>query len=268
MGWIKKYWWIGLLFLVLPVVINFVLLIPAFTPIVGDNTIWLGFWGSYLGAIISAGVAFVILAIQHKQNREENKRNRELQINVIKHQQEQARLNSIIDILAKMITYTDVSEILRICDNIGKPNQNVIDQLDDILYNVNKYNTELELYVDSEKLPFKGLLNDFIWLFIESLMEVKSVIFLFNIHNGAISTFMLKKYLDNISKKMDAIILDYTDSINHVLNYRNCREIVNRRVEIVLDLQNKIDECVRDYITSEKERIDNILTVNSPKDAK
>ena len=75
--WIKKYWWVFPFILLLPFVINFILLIPAFSPIVGENTDWLSFWGGYLGAIISAGVAFAILHIQRKDNEEDNKNNRE-----------------------------------------------------------------------------------------------------------------------------------------------------------------------------------------------
>ena len=59
--WLKKYWWAILIILILPVAINFALLVPAFSPIVGEDTDWLAFWGGYLGAIISAGVAFIIL---------------------------------------------------------------------------------------------------------------------------------------------------------------------------------------------------------------
>ncbi len=104
--WIKKYWWTIIIILALPIVVNSILLIPAFTTIVGNNTDWLSFWGGYLGAIISAGVAFAILCIQrqdnkklNEENRDENKKqneaNRILQINVLKHQQKTQWLNEL-----------------------------------------------------------------------------------------------------------------------------------------------------------------------------
>lgn len=104
--WIKKYWWTILVILILPGIINLVLLIPRFFPIVGDEIDWLSFWGGYIGAIISAGVAFAILHIQRKdnekqneENRTENKKqneaNRTLQINVLKHQQKTQWLNEL-----------------------------------------------------------------------------------------------------------------------------------------------------------------------------
>lgn len=92
----KKYWWAVLIILALPIVINFLLLVPAFSPIVGENTDWLSFWGGYLGAIVSAGVAFIILYIQRNDNKtqndsnrteneKQNEANRHLQLNIIKH---------------------------------------------------------------------------------------------------------------------------------------------------------------------------------------
>ena len=93
--WIKKYWWTVLIILALPTVVNFILLVPAFTTIVGNNADWLSFWGGYLGAIISAGVAFVILYLQRKDNEKQNEENRTLQINVLKYQQEMQWFNEL-----------------------------------------------------------------------------------------------------------------------------------------------------------------------------
>ena len=100
--WFKKYWWVILIILTLPIAINFLLLVPVFSPIVGENTDWLSFWGSYLGAIISAGVAFIILSIQHQQNKKENNDNRELQKNVLKHQ---LKTQWLADLKIKLIDY-------------------------------------------------------------------------------------------------------------------------------------------------------------------
>ena len=117
----KDYWWIVFIIIGAPIAINFITLIPAFTPLAGCIKDWVAFWGGYLSAIISAMVAFIILIIQRKdnqrermqdhfdnqiqqfknrsENRRENSRNREdnriensknrqLQINAIKYQQQ------------------------------------------------------------------------------------------------------------------------------------------------------------------------------------
>lgn len=101
--WMQKYRWtiiIVILVTSIPIAINFILLFPSFTSIVGDNTEWLSFWSGY----ISAAVAFVILHIQRmdskkqiennkKENKRENEENRKLQLNILKYQQEMQWLN-------------------------------------------------------------------------------------------------------------------------------------------------------------------------------
>lgn len=94
----KYKWYIigGLLLMILaPVIINKVLLMPIISDIVGDNTDWLSFWGSYLGAIISSTIAFIILLVQREDNHKENEQNRELQINAIKYQQQRQWLDNL-----------------------------------------------------------------------------------------------------------------------------------------------------------------------------
>ncbi|MBO5061109.1 MAG: hypothetical protein J6C31_00555 [Prevotella sp.] len=59
MNFLKKYWWRFIIaVIVIPVITNFILLIPTFTPIVGDNTSWLSFFGSFIGAIASFVMIF------------------------------------------------------------------------------------------------------------------------------------------------------------------------------------------------------------------
>lgn len=277
---IKKYWWIGLLFLVLPVVINFVLLIPAFTPIVGDNTIWLGFWGSYLGAIISAGVAFVILAIQHKQNREENKRNRDLQIeenkrnrllqiNVIKHQQEQARLNRIIEISAKLIASTNLAKVAEISGKIGKVGYDVVALLDDIVRDIDNHKNELDLYLKKSEKEFLENLDDDFFTFTCALNDISNVVYLFDLRKGNVTVSELKSYLSEcVLEEMQTLAVEYAEALGHALGYRDCSIIVHKRLDLMLDLKCKIDNSLRDYISAEKASINNILVEDSTKDVK
>ena len=55
--------WVILLLLVIiiPVVINFILLLPVRIEIVGDNRDWLAFHGSYIGAILGACATIYVL---------------------------------------------------------------------------------------------------------------------------------------------------------------------------------------------------------------
>lgn len=68
---IKKYWWCFILALiVVPIALNFILLIPAFTPIVGNNQTWLSFIGTLIGALASFAMIF-FTAKTLEQNREQ-----------------------------------------------------------------------------------------------------------------------------------------------------------------------------------------------------
>lgn len=104
MEWIKKHTTLLAVIiiafaLVLPICINALYLVNIDCEILHKPSEWTTFWGSYLGAIISAGVAFAILHIQRKDNEKDNKNNREnnkdqneanrqLQLNIMRYQQE------------------------------------------------------------------------------------------------------------------------------------------------------------------------------------
>lgn len=68
----KKYWWVLLIILVLPLIINLLIIIPRFFPIVGDGETWLIFWGTYIGAVVSAIMVFLTWQIL-KQNQDQLK---------------------------------------------------------------------------------------------------------------------------------------------------------------------------------------------------
>lgn len=68
---LRKYWWCFLVALIaVPIGLNFILLIPAFTPIVGDNQIWLSFIGTLIGALASFVMIF-FTAKTLEQNKEQ-----------------------------------------------------------------------------------------------------------------------------------------------------------------------------------------------------
>lgn len=93
---IKKYWWCFLLALVfVPICLNFILLIPAFTPVVGDNANWLSFLGTLIGALASFAMIF-FTAKTLEQNRE--------QLNELKRQWDEEHTPSLS---CQLIPYSD-----------------------------------------------------------------------------------------------------------------------------------------------------------------
>ena len=68
---IKKYWWCFMVALIgVPIALNFVLLIPAFTPIVGDNQVWLSFIGTLIGALASFAMVFFTAKTLEQNNQQ------------------------------------------------------------------------------------------------------------------------------------------------------------------------------------------------------
>lgn len=112
-----------LLILLCPIVINALMLIPCKWAS-GDNA-WIGFWGSYLGSMLSAGAAFAILYIQrrdnHKENsnnrqanQKENAENRKLQIKEIQYRQEMGWLGDFREAIVENINVYTPHNLLSI----------------------------------------------------------------------------------------------------------------------------------------------------------
>lgn len=266
MDLLKRYWWIAVLVLVLPVVINFVLQIPAFTQTVGDSETWLSFWGGYLGAIISASVAFIILAIQSRQNKEENQNNRKLQINVIRHQQEQAWLHDIIQVAAKLISDASLAEISIICCRIGGPTRDTIDMLEGILKNIETHKNELDLYIGSDSkvstVRFKSNIAHHLYLFSSELNAISNIARLFINYKGNVAIPVLKKHISESKYLLDEMknsIINYADSVGHALDNYYFYDIAVIMLDFMKETQTNIENCIHKYISAEKIRIDKIL---------
>lgn len=99
---IKHYWLVLLIIVTIPIVINFILIIPAPVPnklVVGTMSDWLGFWAVYLGASATFAMVFVTYKTI-KQNDKLIAQNNE-QLDEIKRQwkeQNRPRLSSSLSI--------------------------------------------------------------------------------------------------------------------------------------------------------------------------
>lgn len=83
-------------------------------PITGDSSSWLSFWGSYIGAVLSSAIALYILYKQNQQNHTENIANRNLQLSVIKYNQELDKLRDLRTALVDFQASFDYIEITNI----------------------------------------------------------------------------------------------------------------------------------------------------------
>lgn len=111
---IKKYYIQLLLIIATPLIINTLMVQPMLFPITGDSSSWLGFWGSYIGAVLSSAIALYILYKQNQQNHVENIANRNLQLSVIKYNQELDKLRDLRTALVDFQASFDYMEITNI----------------------------------------------------------------------------------------------------------------------------------------------------------
>ena len=112
--YIKEYFIQLLLIIVTPLIINTLMVQPMLFPITGDSSSWLSFWGSYIGAVLSSAIALYILYKQNQQNHTENIVNRNLQLSVIKYNQELDKLRDLRTALVDFQASFDYMEITNI----------------------------------------------------------------------------------------------------------------------------------------------------------
>lgn len=280
MEWIKKYWWtIVIIILTLPIAVNSILLIPAFTTIVGNNTDWLSFWGSYLGAIISAGVAFAILHIQRKDNEKDNKNNREnnkaqneanrqLQLNIMRYQQEIHWLDNFRSASLEYCNALNHNDIVLISNiiwdypndafNMLKPLFDRIIETNTKLSFVRKQDTkanELAKYIDDIYIAYKQTLNDLQWIAIYFRSNIPNCRY----QDGFIDFIkMHKRTHDDINH-----LLELSQQLYYNVNHRKyfddiIRDVICEAKKYEPNVRDKIYE----YIKQEQKIIDSLLTEN------
>ena len=264
MEWLRKYWWALIIILSLPVGINFILLIPAFTPVVGDNVAWLSFWGSYFGSIISAGTAFAILYIQYQQNNKENNKNRELQINSLEYQKEREQLQLIIKIASRLVTLVNPQELISIYANHGETGKRV-EEIENHLKEIERTKQELFLYLGTAKVSDRKLIvsiNGIMSDFNSAAFDVKHLIGIFfqcgrklRIDDFDDETELFK----SLSKELQTVIVEYRPTEEYNIGYLDCNKLVHKRVHMILKIQINLSQAVKDFIRTEEERINGKL---------
>lgn len=126
---LKAYWWAILMVLIAPVLLNFIILMPAFSPIVGKDTDWLSFHGSYIGSVIASLITLYVLYKQLQNNHEENEKtrrdnqainekNRQLQLDILKYEQEKQWLQEIRTACLNNIYSYNHNDVLEVCNSL------------------------------------------------------------------------------------------------------------------------------------------------------
>ena len=105
----KQYWWLIVLAILLPTIFNLIISCPTpnCLPIVGEPKDWLNFFAVYFSGIITAFVSFWILYKTIQTNKEENKKNRDIQTNTIRYQTKISWINQLKVAILQVIDAID-----------------------------------------------------------------------------------------------------------------------------------------------------------------
>lgn len=265
---------------IIPKTINDVILLPAIFEIVGEGTDWLSFWGAYLGSIITAVVAFVILYIQRKDNEKQNLKNREenikqhnanrkLQYNILKHQQEQSNLNDFIIISSKLIAAINPLEIKTICKNL-RPD-NVIQIENEILTYLNKITRlELEFYLhlsdtDNKQKKLGSNVKEIVSKFANALIEIQHFLTIIEVCPIPVNYDILKEIVlepknSRISESVKEYIINYKPNETDNLKLEYLWEgIISSILKPVVKESDQLYTVIDDFVSDERNRINNIL---------
>lgn len=258
----KKYWWGILVAVFAPIVINYILLIPTIGPVVGDNTHWLSFWGSYLAALIPSAGAFLILYLQREDNHQENEQNRQLQINILKYQQEMQWLNEKKEILIDFTLSLNKDDLIELSNKIAA-NQDIMPDIKNLLANLVKNDSRVGFMRVSEKTDrfkeFNTKRQSAFNIHRDALLDLQEINILFMRTPVAQRVPVLHNRLQQglIHSGLRDIIFSYP--FESVFLQQNPVEISIKLIATLPDLLEDTRKVALDYVKSEEERLAKLL---------
>lgn len=123
--WIKKYKLIVIIVPIAiiiifswPLIVNWLYNVETNCKVLHKPQEWTIFWGSYIGSIVSAAVAFIILHLQREDNSKENESNRKLQLKILEQQQEMQWLNTFRQACIEYIAAYSLNNIAEIVNKL------------------------------------------------------------------------------------------------------------------------------------------------------
>lgn len=251
----------------LPFALNEVMKWESFRDFVGKDTDWLSFWGGYLGALVSAIVAFVILWITYNQNKQENKNNRELQIKTIEYQQQRDWLNQMRIACTEYVSSFYSKNFERLC-KYTIANKNEVENLAaQIIEQVIKTDSNIDFLMQSELLEYRCAYNQarkfYLKDYVAKVEDIESFMYYLVPHNNLTKEIIIEivtqKY--NLTYRFRKYILesDHFDRYPNRMDQALYNTIVNYSQGVSCYFE-RFREVNRVYIKNEEMRINKILT--------
>lgn len=276
---LKKYWWVILLIISAPILINYLILKPAIFKFIGKDTDWLNFWGAYIGTILSSFIAFYVLHKQLIQNQNENENNRKLQINILNYQQKSQWLTELKVKLAEYYKSFSFNDINAIADRILTKETNVIIQIKETRaslkqiidsFNIADFSKGImfsnELTKEESKFiaklksysgEFCALLEDIDWYMFEVYGHTGGDDMLKDMYVEETKSYQQEEHTHiSQSRRIWDIIIEY----DYKITSKNKEIISTRMKEAMLNIKaDDIQKTIVALIDFEQETINNIL---------
>lgn len=151
-----NFWIIAIIILVVPVVLNVLLLLPAPINVIGEPSDWLRFWGAYLGAICSAFAATIAI-YQNLAIRKQNS----IKAQIAKETDEYNRLESYIlenNQLLSVNSFCRMALLLKSDDANNRDWVTAFSQCQSIHSDTERSTTLFERYKEDELLKAYGMI--------------------------------------------------------------------------------------------------------------
>ena len=246
-----------------PIAVNSFLLKPATRPVVGTNVDWLVFWGSYLSSLISALIAFIILLVQRRDNRTENKSNRQLQLNVLRYQQEMQWLSEKREIMTDFLLAVNVNDLRDIQNQMANSKdmlpviKTLMDRLilNDSRIGIMHKDKESESFKEYDEV-YKSVYDKYA----TSLDSLQTLCILFLRTSPNDRLLLLNEYRkqDKLKTQLEPIIALYGSDANFLS--QPIFDLAMPIVEFTSDLLVDMRKATLKYISAEEERIASFLS--------
>lgn len=268
MDWIKKHKCIVAIVAVLiiifwPVIVNWLYNVETNCKVLHKPQEWTIFWGSYIGSIVSAAVAFIILHLQRKDNRAENKKNRILQLKILEQQQEMQWLNMFRQASAEYVVAYSDNDIRNVINTMVNNPEKAFECIRILIDRLKKCDIALK-YIGFRGNSTKILCtcDSLFNLYMQALNDIQNeVVYLMQ---NKLSSFQVFSKISNsmeISDEMKLVIQDYTrklqtDNISDITHFHTIALLRISKLEMYI---NEIQNALGNYIHSEQDRIEQIL---------
>lgn len=265
-----RYKWIIIIGIILvllfPIALNYILLIPTNAPILGDSNGWLAFWGCYLGAIISSAIAFTILFIQRKDNHQENRNNRQLELNILAYQQQCQWLAELRKAMADYINLYNENELKEIINYIKFGNIDmVLPKIKKLYDDLTKIDSMIAMIMAENaqrgnKHTYKGSFSENQIKLSVIISDLQFLAMMFCYKVPVLNTLADAEFQQRASDNLKRLLQQQNKNV--ILDYNQIFVIANSIIQPLPAIFEEVRNTAFIYIQEEKTRIDLILEEN------